>query len=114
MRKTVLLGLLAALIVTGWAANSQAAVYTCQVNAVGVESGNFYVYLTDDANATFTLTRFLLGNVNSTQAASYYATALEAIGSQSDVYADLDLTTFAVTTTNPHAGFLSVATGFTP
>jgi hypothetical protein len=117
MRKTVLWGLLAALMVIGLAANSDAAVYTCQVNGVGVENGNLYVILTDDVNVTFTLTKFLLGTVGNATASKYFSTALDAIGSQNNVYANLDLATFAVISDPaiyPYAGLVVITTDFIP
>ena len=91
MRKTALLGFLAALLVMGLATESNAVLYTCQVNAVGVEGANYYVYLTDDVGATFTLQRCLLGPVSNADANMYFATALDAIGSQYNVYVNLDV-----------------------
>ena len=57
MRKTVLWALLAVLLVIGLAGQSSAAQYTCQVNAVGLENGNLYVYLTDDVAGAFVMAR---------------------------------------------------------
>lgn len=116
MRKTVLLGLLAALLVMGLAVDSHAVLYTCQVNAVGVEGSNLYVYLTDDVEFAFTLQRYLLGPIGNADANRYFATALDAIGSQYNVYANLDTTSFTVITDllYPYAGLVLIDNEFTP
>jgi hypothetical protein len=116
MRKTVLLGILAALLVVGLAAKSDAVLYTCQVNGVGAEGNNLYVYLTDDANGDFIGQRFLLGPASNTYANNLFATALDAIGSQYNVYANVDMTSFAVIFdfTYPYAGILLITDQFVP
>lgn len=116
MRKTVLLGFLAALLVMGLAVDSSAGLYTCQVNAVGVEGSNLYVYLTDDVGVTFTLQRFFLGPIGSAEANRYFATAMDAIGSQYNVYANLDTTNLTVITDllYPYAGLVLIDNEFTP
>jgi hypothetical protein len=115
MRKTALLGFLAALLVMGLAAESNAVFYTCQVNGVGVEGSNLYVYLTDDVNATFTLQRCLLGPISSADAGRYFSTALDAIGSQYNVYVNLDGSFTVITELGyPYAGLVLIDNEFTP
>lgn len=115
MRKTALLGFLAALLVMGLAAESNAVLYTCQVNAVGVEGANYYVYLTDDVNVTFTLQRCLLGPISSADANMYYATALDAIGGQYNVHVNLDGNFTVITElAYPYAGLVLIDNEFTP
>ena len=76
-----------------------------------------YVYLTDDVNATFVGQRFLLGPASDANANKYFATALDAIGSIYNVYANLDLATFTVISdpvNYPYAGLLLIDNAFTP
>ena len=116
MRKTVLLGFLAALLVMGLAVDSYADLYVCQVNAVGVEGSNLYVYLTDDVGFNFTLQRFFLGPIANAEAQKYFATALDAIGSQYNVHANLNLGNSTVITDllYPYAGLVVIDNEFTP
>ncbi len=63
MRKTVLWCLLAALLVVGLAADSYAVLYTCQVNAVGVEEWQLSMSINRRCQCHLYEQRFILGTV---------------------------------------------------